>query len=217
MIAILNPNSTASMTRAMLAAARAAAPDLAFEGWTSEEGPPAIQGPADGKAAAGPLIALAKRAADGGAQGIIIGCFDDTALQAVVAAVPCPVIGIGQAAFTNAALRQWRFSVVTTLPVAVPVIEANIARYGFAAHLGRVRAADVPVLALDHDPGAACAPILAQARAALADEAPHAIVLGCAGMVALTARMRAALPVPVIDPVEAAATCMRWLVPDAAS
>ncbi len=208
-IVLINPNSTQSMTDAMLAAAQAAVPELKFEGWTSVDGPPAIQGPEDGAAATWPLLDLVKQAS--GAEGIIIGCFDDTALVEAARLVSIPVVGIGQAAFHFSALNQWRFGSVTTLPVSVPVIEGNIARYGLDHFSTGVRASDVPVLALDEDPDQASGPILAQAQAAVRSDGADAIVLGCAGMVTVADRLRASLPVPVIDPVEAAARSMRWL------
>ena len=136
-VLIINPNSTDAMTRAMTTAARQVAPELEFEGWTSRNGPAAIQGPEDGEAASGPLLDLVCKARD--AKGIIIGCFDDTALPEAAARVPCPVLGIGQAAFHYCALRQWRFGVVTTMAVSVPVIEENLARYGLAPLCANVR------------------------------------------------------------------------------
>jgi len=98
-VIIINPNSTASMTDAMLAQARRSAPDLQFDGWTSHDGPPAIQGTADGQAATPPLLDLVSKASKSGADGIIIGCFDDTALQDAAKLANCPVIGIGQASY----------------------------------------------------------------------------------------------------------------------
>ena len=210
-VIVINPNSTAAMTATMTDAARAAAPDLRFEGWTSYRGPPAIQGPEDGEAASPPLLDLVADAARTGAAGIVIGCFDDTALDAAAQAAPCPVIGIGQAAFHACAMRGWRFSVVTTLAVSIPVIDANIRRYGLGGGLGRVRASDVPVLDLEKRPDAAAAAILTEVRAAIAEDGADAVVLGCAGMARVTRRIRAAVDRPVIDPVEAAAGAMRWL------
>lgn len=207
-ILIINPNSTQAMTASMLAAARSAAPDLAFEALTSTDGPPAIQGPRDGAAAAGPLLKLIETAK---ADGILIGCFDDTALEEAATRADCPVLGIGQAAFFECAMKQQRFSVVTTLAVSVPVIEANIHRYGLGGYLGRVRASEVPVLELERAPKAACAPILAEARRALEEDDVDAIVLGCAGMVNVVNALRADLPCPVIDPVSSAARAMLWL------
>ena len=210
-IVIINPNSTRSMTDGMVAAARAAAPDLAIEGLTSHDGPPAIQGREDGAAATPPLIKLADTAARKGAAGLVIGCFDDTALEQVRARTGIPVVGLGQAAYAYCVLRGWRFSVVTTLPVSVPVLEENIDRYGYDQSLGRVRASAVPVLELEASPETSADRILTEARAALSGDGIDAIVLGCAGMVKVTAALRASLSCPVIDPVEAAIGAMRWL------
>ena len=71
-IIIINPNSTAAMTTAMCAAARGAAPGLSFDGWTSEDGPPAIQGAEDGATATPPLLDLVRKAGREGAEGIVI-------------------------------------------------------------------------------------------------------------------------------------------------
>ncbi|MEO0991991.1 MAG: aspartate/glutamate racemase family protein, partial [Pseudomonadota bacterium] len=154
-VIIINPNSTASMTDAMVRTAREVAPGIAFEGWTSRDGPASIQGPEDGAAATPPLLDLVGLANQQGAQGIIIGCFDDTALVEAAALASCPVVGLGHAAFHYAALRNWRFSVVTTLPVSVPVIEQNIREMGLSGYMARVRASGVPVLALEENPDAA--------------------------------------------------------------
>ncbi len=199
------------MTDAMLAAAKAAAPLLHFEGWTSRDGPPSIQGAEDGRAATGPLLERVVEAANAGAEGIVIGCFDDTAVAQAAALAPCAVIGIGQAAFHFCALRHWRFSVVTTLSVSVPVIEGNIASYGLARLCGRVRASEVPVLDLERSPADAAVRIFREADEAVAEDGICAVILGCGGMVHVASSLRAALPVSVIDPVEAAAACIAWL------
>ncbi|MEC3861757.1 aspartate/glutamate racemase family protein [Mesobacterium sp. TK19101] len=209
---IINPNCTAAMTDAMLGVAKRAAPALHWEGWTSFGGPPAIQRREDGEAASPPLLVRVREAAERRAAGIVIGCFDDTALEPAALSVPVPLIGIGQAAYHLCALRGWQFSVVTTLSVSVPVIEENIHRYGLAGLLGRVRASEVPVLALEDDPDGVIDRIAAEAGAAIAEDGIDAIVLGCAGMVRVVNGLRARLPVPVIDPVEAAAGCLEWLV-----
>ena len=210
-VLIINPNSTVSMTEAMLSAARLYAPDLAFDAWTSHDGPPAIQGRRDGEVATPPLLRLADAAEAAGIDGLVVGCFDDTALAEVRARVSCPVVGIGEAAYTYCALRGWRFSVVTTLPVSVQILEENIVRYGFASLLGRVRASDVPVLALEASPAETAERILLEARTAASEDDIDAVILGCAGMVQVTERLRRELECAVIDPVEAAAGCMLWL------
>lgn len=210
-VIIINPNSTVSMTEAMVRMAREAVPDLSFEGWTSHDGPPAIQGAEDGARATPPLLDLVRQAEARSADGIIIGCFDDTGLQQAAGLASCPVIGIGQAAYHFAALRNWRFSVVTTLPVSVPVIEANIETLGLAGYLGKVRASNIPVLDLESDPVASEARIVDEARRAEEEDDIDAVILGCAGMVTLARSVEAALNSRVLDPVVVAASCLRWL------
>ena len=210
-VIIINPNSTATMTDAMVAQAQKLVPDLRFEGWTSHLGPPAIQGVKDGEVAAPPLLDLVKRASKAGADGIIIGCFDDTALEDAVHLATCPVIGIGQASYHYAALRSLRFSVVTTLSVSVPIIEANIERQGLAQYVSAVRASEIPVLALEDDPASAGETLVNEALLAERQDAISALVLGCAGMADLAERVQNALSIEIIDPVSCAARCMHWL------
>ncbi|MEO1551453.1 MAG: aspartate/glutamate racemase family protein [Pseudomonadota bacterium] len=200
-ILVINPNATEAMTHAIQASAQAALPGGTVEAWTSHDGPAAIEGAQDGARAIPPLLRLIKSARD--IDGIIIACFDDTGLAEAKALSPVPVIGIGEASFHMARLLGHRFSVVTTLPVSVPVIEGNIQATGFADVCGRVRASNVPVLELERDPKAAFHAIRAEAEQALAQDGVSAIVLGCAGMTGL-AESLADLPAQIIDGVPAA-------------
>ncbi len=211
MIVLINPNSTVSMTEAMLRTARDEARDAYFEGWTSRHGPPAIQGREDGDAATPPLLELVRKASDAGAKVIVISCFDDTGLDEARRIAACPVIGIGQAAYHMAALAGARFSVVTTLAVSVPVLEENVKAYGFGGNLVRVRASDVPVLDLELDADAAAARIIDEIAAAEREDGVQSVALGCAGMVDIAKRARSRTQIRLIDGVRAAAHIARFL------
>lgn len=180
MIVLINPNSTDAMTKAMVEAASKAG--VTLSGWTSHDGPAAIQGPEDGAACIPPLLALVRKASDAGAKAIIIGCFDDTGLDAARDIASCPVIGIGQAAYHMAVLSAARFSVVTTLDVSVPILENNIHAYGFTSQLARVRASGVPVLDLETDPAGTAHVVFGEINRAISEDKVDTIVLGCAGM-----------------------------------
>lgn len=198
---IINPNSTEAMTASILASAKAAAPEAQITAATSHKGPAAIEGAQDGARATPPLLELI--AAEEQADAIIIACFDDTGLAEAKAMARVPVIGIGEAAYTTAQLLGHRFSVVTTLPVSLPVLRGNIEATGFGGICASVRAANIPVLTLEHDREAAFDAIHAEAARALAEDGCSAIVLGCAGMTGLPARL-ATLDAAIIDGVEAA-------------
>lgn len=203
MIVIINPNSTVSMTDAMVDMALKAAPEVHVVGWTSTQGPPAIQGEVDGDAAIPPLLELVEKADEEGAKAIIIGCFDDTGLSAARSLATVPVIGIGQAAYHLASLYGQRFSVVTTLDVSVPILRENISGYGLENSLGRVRASGVSVLALEDDRVNATRQVKDEIRRALREDNINSVVLGCAGMVHIVDESDD-IPVKLIDGVYAA-------------
>lgn len=207
---VINPNSTASMTEKIAAAARAAVPvGVEIVAVTNRGGPASIQGPDDGAVAEPGLLDLVAEAGPDVAA-IVIACFDDTALIAARALARVPVIGIGEAAFHAAMMLGARVSVVTTLSVSVPVIEANLVTYGLAGARIRVRASEVPVLDLERPGSAAEARVSAEIARALVEDGAGVIVLGCAGMADLAARLSAHHGVPVIDGVAAASgmACM---------
>jgi allantoin racemase len=201
---VINPNATVSMTEKIALAARQAVPaGVTVTAVTNHDGPASIQGPEDGARATPGVLALVS-AATATADAIVIACFDDTALAEARALSPVPVIGIGEAAFHAAMMLGARYCVVTTLSVSIPVIEANLASYGLAEGCLRVRASEVPVLELEHPGSAAETRISDEIARALTDDAARAIVLGCAGMADLAARLSARHGVPVIDGVAAA-------------
>lgn len=201
----INPNSTVAMTESIAETARAATPEHEVLGWTNHAGPPAIQGPADGEAAVVGVLGLLAQAKAQDVDCIVIACFDDTGLAEIRAAAHCPVIGIGQAAFHMAALLGHRFSVVTTLPISVPVIEENIASYGFGGICARVRPSNLPVLEVEEAAPPAMARLAEELAFAEAEDGITAVVLGCAGMAALVPQLSKGTQLVLIDGVAAAA------------
>jgi allantoin racemase len=211
-LAVINPNSTESMTAKIVAAAQLAAPGAVIDGRTCHGAPASIQGPADDSAAVPFVLAQVQAAVAQGADACIIACFDDTGLVEARALVRVPVIGIGEAAFHAAMLLGHRYSVVTTLSISVPVIWQNIHAYGLASHCLNVRASEVPVLDLEKPGSDARAKISAEIGRAIAQDHAKAIVLGCAGMADLAAALCAEHGVPVIDGVSAACGFAQTLV-----
>ena len=213
LIHLVNPNTTASMTeKARIVAEAIAAPGTRILASESAHGPASIEGPWDAAFAVPPMPARIAEADAAGADAHLVACFDDTGLDAARAQSEKPVIGIGEAAFHVAALVAEKFSVVTTLGRAVPTISANLVRYGLATRCARVRAAEVPVLALEEPGSPACTRISQEIARALAEDGAEAIVLGCAGMTDLARRLSAEHGVPVIDGVAAAVTLAEGLV-----
>lgn len=209
---VINPNSTVSMTEKAVAAARAAAPGSEVIGVTCHRSPPAIQGPEDGAICRPFVLEEVDRAAAQGADAIVIACFDDPALDQARASVTIPVLGIGEAGYHAAMLLGGRFSVVTTLPVAIPTLEENLSHYGMSGACAKVRAAGVKVLDLEDEDSGAVGKVSAEIARAKAEDGVGAIVLGCAGMADLAVRLEAEHGLKVIDGVGAAAAFASALV-----
>ncbi len=210
-ILIVNPNTTASMTRKIGAAARAvAAPGTEIEAVNPDFGPVSIEGYFDEAFSVPGLLAEMGKARDRDAY--IIACFDDTGLDAARCCVDAPVIGIGEAAFHMASLIAGKFSVVTTLSRSVPAIEHNLRKYGLASRCARVRASEVPVLDLEKPGSNARVKISAEIQEAIKCDRAEAIVLGCAGMADLAKSLSREHGIPVVDGTAAAVKLCEGLV-----
>ena len=200
-ILIVNPNTTASMTATIGAAARTvAAPDTEISAVTSSMGPASIEGFYDEAFAVPGLIRALLEAPDADAG--IIACFDDTGLDAARSVARFPVVGICEAALVTAGQLAKRIAIVTTLPRSIVPLEELVRRYGFAGR-ALVTACNVAVLDLEK-PGSDAAEKLDAEIALALDKGAEAIVLGCAGMADLALTLSAKFGVPVIDGVAAA-------------
>jgi allantoin racemase len=210
-ILIVNPNTTVSMTRKLRdAALRIAAPGTEIVAVSPDFGPVSIEGYYDEAFAAPGLLAEIAKAPDMDAY--IVACFDDTGLDAARCLAGGPVVGIGEAAFHMASLVAGKFSVVTTLSRSIAAIEHNLVRYGLASRCARVRASEVPVLALEDPQSSARTKLSAEIAEAIAEDGCEAIVLGCAGMADLSQSLAAEHGLPVIEGVAASVKLCEGLV-----
>ncbi|ESW69065.1 Asp/Glu/hydantoin racemase [Mesorhizobium sp. L103C119B0] len=203
-ILVVNPNTTASMTETIAAAARAVAgAGTEVIAVTSSMGPASIEGYYDEALAVPGLLMEIAAGERAGAQAAIIACFDDTGLDAARAMASIPVIGICEAALSVASYIAQRFTVVTTTERSRVPVEGLVHRYGMAGR-ARVRAADIPVLSLEDAASGAVEKLRAEIARAIAEDRAEAIVLGCAGMADLAHRLQQEFDLPVIDGVGAA-------------
>ncbi|WP_144763222.1 aspartate/glutamate racemase family protein [Curtobacterium sp. 9128] len=211
-IRVVNPNTTAAMTRTIGAAAAAvAAPGTIVEAVHPRMGPASIESHyEEALAVPGVLEQVAIGEADG-VDAYVVACFGDPGLDAARELAAGPVIGIAEAGFHAAAMLGRRFGVVTTLGRTVGRAHELADRYGFAPLVTEVRACEVPVLALDDPASDARATVIEECRAVVAGGA-DAVVLGCAGMADFCAAVSRAICAPVVDGVAAATVLAESLV-----
>jgi allantoin racemase len=202
-ILVVNPNTTASMTHKIGAAARrVASAGTEIVAVNSARGPASIEGFYDEAMSLAGMLQVIRSTA--GYDAVVIACFDDTGLDAARCLTDKPVIGIGEAAYHMASMISNRFSVVTTLARSVPALEHNLHRYGLIARCARVRSSEVAVLELEHPGSDACNRISAEIGRAVAEDRAEAIVLGCAGMADLADALALEHGLPVLDGVTCA-------------
>tara|TARA_R110002020_G_scaffold112935_1_gene259826 strand:- start:52 stop:786 length:735 start_codon:yes stop_codon:yes gene_type:complete len=203
-ILVVNPNTTASMTLTIAAAARlVAASGTEIIAATASMGPASIEGYYDEAFALPGLLREIAVAERNGAEAAVIACFDDTGLDAARTMAQIPVIGICEAALSTAALIAKRFTVITTMERSRVPIEELAHRYGMSGR-ARIRAANIAVLALEDPNSGARDKLRNEIVRALAEDNAEAIVLGCAGMADLAHTLSGEFGLPVIDGVGAA-------------
>ena len=204
---LINPNTSSAMTEGIAAAARdVAAPGTVVQAVQPTFGALSIEGHYDEAFATAGVAEQVRLARDGATppDAVVIACFGDPGLDAAREAVEAPVLGIAEAAFHAASMLATGFSVVTTMTRTCTMAEHLVHKYGFERRCRGIHGTDIAVLELEACGPATVARIEACAREALARDRSGAIVLGCAGMAALTAELQRRLGVPVIDGVAAA-------------
>lgn len=211
-ILVVNPNTTASMTAKIAATARtAAAPGTEIVAVNPGAGPASIEGFYDEALSLPGLLEEIAKGEELGVDGHVIACFDDSGLEAARALARAPVVALCEASVHTASLIAGSFTIVTTLGRSVPAIESLVRRYGMAGRCRRVRASEVPVLALEDPASDARRRICDEIGRAVAEDRAEAIVLGCAGMADLARELTAQFGLPVIDGVAAAVKLVEGL------
>jgi allantoin racemase len=212
-IKVINPNTTASMTRKIgQAASSVAAPATEIIAVSPSMGPASIEGHYDEAVSVIGLLDEVRKGEAQGVDGYIIACFGDPGLLAAREIARGPVIGIAEAAMHLASMICTGFSVVTTLERTCVIAEHLLDSYGMARFCRKVRGTDLAVLELEDPESNAYQVILAECQRAVDEDRAGAIVLGCAGMTDLCANLSRDIGIPVIDGVTAAVKVVESLV-----
>jgi Asp/Glu/hydantoin racemase len=206
-IAIVNPNTSKSVTAMLLREARlAAAEGTDICALTARSGPPVIRTVAE-RIQAGGAVADAFVEAGPDIDAGIVGGFTEPGLADARERLTYPVIGLGEASMAEASSAGARFSILTADDVTVPGIQEMVERLGYAARLASVLSTDADLLAVAVDQEAFDSAFAGLAEAAAARDGADAVILGGAVFVGMAVRIGPRVPVPVIDPVHAA---IRW-------
>ena len=195
-ILLANANTTAAITDLCAAAARAAAsPGVEILPATPRFGPAVISSGLENAIAAHALLELLAGHA-GTVDAVVLAVSLDTALEAARQLMPCPVVGMTEAACLAAMMVGGRFGLVTF--GSVEPYRLLIARHGLSARLSGLAGVDVtPQQSLADPEGARHA--VAAGIAELAAGGADSVVLGGAALAGMGPALRAASPVPLLD------------------
>lgn len=140
----------------------------------------------------------AERAADPRPlDGVLIGCFGDPGLFALREASGCPVTGLAEASFIQAAAHG-PFTIVTGGERWKPMLIRLAHSLGYGELLRHVETVTPSGAALQADPDMALR-CLAQACEKAAQPGVRAVILGGAGLAGYAQALRAQCPLPLID------------------
>jgi allantoin racemase len=196
---LINPNTTAAMTRKMLGVAKAAAgPKTRLTAITGRFGARYIASRA-AAAVAGHAALDALANYRGAHDVVVLACFGDPGLLALRELSPKPVIGMAEASILEACRRGKRFAIVTGGERWGPMMEEFVAAMGLSDRLGKVRTVAPTGADIARDPEAAYDLLIQACRDTAAKDKADTVILGGAGLAGIAAIIQDRVPVPVID------------------
>ncbi|MCU0888923.1 MAG: aspartate/glutamate racemase family protein [Rubritepida sp.] len=202
---VANANTTTAITERCAAAARAAAaPGTEIIPATPAFGPEVIATRAENAIAAHALLALLAEHA-GRVDGVLLAVSHDTALEAARQLMPCPVVGMTEAACFGACLMGGRFGLVTF--GGVETYRERIAQHGLAGRCASLIGVDTTPQEAVRDPDGTGRRIL-EAIGQAAAEGADAVVMGGAALAGLAPGLQPQAPVPLLDGI---ACGVKWL------
>ncbi|WP_458097286.1 aspartate/glutamate racemase family protein [Roseomonas sp. WA12] len=195
-ILVANANTTEAITARCAEAARgAASTGVEIVAGTPRFGPAVISSGLENAIAAHGLLELLAEHT-GRVNAVVLAVSLDTALDAARQMMPCPVVGMTEAACLAALMLGPRFGLVTF--GGTESYRQLIAHYGLAGRCSGLVGVDfTPQRALSDPEGAVRA--VGEGVARLVDGGADAVVLGGAALAGMEPVLRAGCPVPLLD------------------
>jgi Asp/Glu/hydantoin racemase len=203
-ILLVNPNTSVGVSDRLAAAARmVASPGTTLVPLTAPRGMPYISSRAEaqiGGAIAIEMLAEHHERADAA----ILAAFGDPGLFGARELFDIPVVGLAEAAMLTACMMGRRFAIVTFASTLASWYEDCIEMHGLGNRCSGIRAlsgAFGPVVDVAEEKEALLVELMTNT---LAEVGADVLILGGAPLAGLANRIKARVPVPLIDPVQAA-------------
>lgn len=203
-ILVINPNTSVPMTERMVASAsRLLAPDVELVALTATQGMPYIASRAESVIAGATTLEMIAEHHHG-FDAVVIGAFGDPGLIAARELFDLPITAMAEAAMLTACMLAPRFGIVTFSHALTPWYEDAVALTGLQHRCAGIRVPDIGFSSI-HDVQEELEAELIElcCRATLTDKA-DAVILAGAPLTGLAAKLADRVPVPLIDPLDAA-------------
>ncbi len=200
-ILVINPNSNDTVTAGLRESLSEFAHTAKIDCCTLSDGPFGIESDADISAVI-PLI-RERIAASPDYDAYVIACYSDPGLKECREVFAKPVFGLQESAVRTAVSSGGKFGVLALSDESIRRHLSYISDLGLESHL----AAELPLnISVDEAANApsTIARVIAGAERLIAEHGVRAVILGCAGMAGIKHAAEKKLPVPVIEPAQAA-------------
>lgn len=200
-ILVINPNSNESVTTGLRESLRRFSSEADIDCCTLEDGPFGIETDDDILTVA-PMVCQKVLDSDG-YDAYVIACYSDPGLKECREIVSKPVFGMQESAVRTAAAPGGKFGVLALSDESIQRHLRYIDELGFTDRL----AAELPLnITVDEAANAADTEdkVVTASHRLVAEYDVSAVILGCAGMAAIKDAAETKLPVPVIEPAQAA-------------
>ena len=196
---VINPNTTQAMTKSIEEMANMYSLKSSHITTISPSwGPRSIEGHFEEQIAALATIETVALNEDK-YDAFVIACYGDPAVAACRELTNKPVIGIGEASMHMACFLGHKFSIITVIPRAKPLLLDLVNNLGLNQKCASIRSTNLSVLEIEANPDRAIEEMIAESHIAIEKDGAEVICLGCAGMGPLDKRIQDSIKVPVLD------------------
>ncbi|WDI78371.1 aspartate/glutamate racemase family protein [Candidatus Purcelliella pentastirinorum] len=145
-------------------------------------------------------------------KGYIIACFGDPGLLAARELTKYPVIGIAEAAMHITSLISTKFSILTTLPYCIPMIQKLINTYGFKNICCNIHSINLSVNKIKKHTKELIKKIEKKCQIIIKNDNCNSIILGCSAMSPLSNYLTKKLNIPIIEGISSAVKLIETLI-----
>lgn len=203
-ILLINPNISESVSALIDAEAkRSAGPQTVIQTVTAPFGVAYIETRFEAMIGAYAAAQLAGEHA-GQYDAVIVAAFGDPGLTGLREVLPCPVVGLTQAALASACLLGNRISIVAISKRIKAWYAETVDSYGLAGRLASIRSLEEPLPNIGSVQDDKAESLLRAAQACVHEDGADVIILAGAPLAGLARSIAHKLPVPVVDGVSSA-------------